>query len=166
MAHEGRTFAVVLSTSDEEQVELDRLRCWLRELHVEHSVVGAVADVSKRVERMLKSNDKAAPQKKRGRSWQANSFQLPLPVTRIQEEKEAEPTKGKSGVESARRREDANREKVKGIIGMMRQHSRSKTSDGMAEQYVDRDVDLLIVDMDGLDDGALRGCYVMLERAD
>lgn len=165
MAHEGRTFAVVLNTLEEEQLEHERLREWLRELCVEHSMVSSVADVSKRVERMVRSSDRVAPKKKRGKSWQANSFQIPLPVARIQEEREAEPAGDSSGGDNARRREEANKEKVKGIIGLMKQHSRSKTSGGSDEQYVNRDVDLLIVDMDGLDEEALAGCHSMLEKA-
>ena len=167
MAHEGRTFAVVLSTSDDEQHnEQDRLREWLGELHVEHSVVGSVAAVSQRVERMVRSRDRLAPTKKRGKSWQTNSFQSPMPVARIQEEKEAEQTStDSSGDSTARRRDEANREKVKGIIGLMRQHSRSQTSGGLAEQFMDRDVDLLIVDLDELDDSGLTECYQLLEKA-
>lgn len=172
MAHEGRTFAVVLSTSDEE-AEQDRLREWLRELNVEHSMVDSVSDVNKRVERMVKSKDKLPPKKKRGKSWQANhSFHSTVPVVaRIQEEKEGvERTVNSStgsGNNSARRNKDeVNREKISNIVGLMRQHSRSKTSGGLAaEQFADRDVDLLIVDLDGLDDDALIDVHVLLEKA-
>ena len=167
MAHEGRTFAVVLNTLNEDQLEHERLREWLRELHVEHSVAGSVKDVSKRVERMARSGDRSEPKRKRGKSWQASSFQIPLPFMRIQEEKESEQAATNSGDSDATRREEADREKVKGIIGLMRQRSRSKTSSGPSktEQYEDRDVDLLIVDMDGLDEAAVADCYHLLENA-
>ena len=168
MAQEGRTFAVVLNAAqeEEEQLELERLREWMRELHVEHSVVSSVSDVSKRVERMTKSSaDMLVPLgRKRGKSWQSSTYQIPLPVARIQEEEREQES---DAAASLRRRDEVNAMRVKGIIGLMKQrsHSRSKTNCELAEQFADRDVDLLVVDVDGLDAEALKECHAMLERA-